>query len=112
MPKTRGRRPRFRRAPDDNSALQITPRDVSILRHLGEHRFLRSTHLCDLAGGSRQGILRRLAELFHRGYVERPRAQLDGSFRYPGSRPIVYFPAVQLTPARRSSAMREAAESG
>lgn len=42
-----------------------------------------------LLGGSRQTVLRRLQRLYHAGYLERPRAQLD-YFSQGGSRTIVY----------------------
>jgi hypothetical protein len=52
------------------------------------HRLLRSTHLIALAGGSPQKILRRLHLLYHHGYLDRPRMQLD--FYERGSEPMVY----------------------
>jgi len=42
-----------------------------------------------LVGGSRRHILRRLQLLYHRGYLERPRAQIDYYHR-GGSRAIGY----------------------
>jgi DNA-binding Lrp family transcriptional regulator len=53
------------------------------------HRFLRSSDIANLVGGSRQQILRRLQLLFHNGYLTRPRAQLD-YYTKGGSREIVY----------------------
>jgi hypothetical protein len=38
---------------------------------------LRSSHIVTLVGGSRQQILRRLKLLYHHGFLERPRSQLD-----------------------------------
>jgi hypothetical protein len=66
----------------------LTPRDLELLRAVHRHRFLRSTHLIALAGGSRQGVLRRLQILFHHDYLDRPIAQLDWYTR--GSQPLVY----------------------
>jgi hypothetical protein len=62
---------------------------VDIVRQLGRHRFLRSTHVAALVGRSLDRANDRLAKLFHAGYVDRPRAQLD---YYPnrGSGPMVY----------------------
>jgi hypothetical protein len=57
--------------------MRLTERDCEILRHVHQHRFLRSDHLTSLLPGSRQQILRRLQRLFHHGYVDRPRAQLS-----------------------------------
>ena len=82
------RLPRFRRASEPPPIL-LTERDREIIRQLARHRFLRSGHLAQLVGGSRQQLLRRLQLLFHRGYLERPRAQLD-YFHESGSQPIVY----------------------
>lgn len=82
------RRPRFRRA-DTPPAFRLTEDDVELVRLLARHRFLRSTHLAGLAGRSLDRTNDRLAKLFHAGYVDRPRAQLD---YYPnrGSGPMVY----------------------
>jgi hypothetical protein len=82
------RLPRFRRSPDA-PAFRLTPRDLEMLRLVQRHRFLRSSHLFNLMGGSRQQLLRRLQRLFHHGYLERPRAQLD-YFCRGGSQAIVY----------------------
>lgn len=59
-----------------------------ILQLLAQHRFLRSTHIATLVGRSQDRANDRLARLFHAGYVDRPRAQLD---HYPteGSVPMV-----------------------
>ncbi|QIG95549.1 replication-relaxation family protein [Bradyrhizobium sp. 6(2017)] len=60
-----------------------------ILRQLLRYRFLRSTHIAALVGRSLDRTNDRLCRLFHAGYVDRPRAQLD---YYPtaGSAPMVY----------------------
>jgi hypothetical protein len=81
------RRPRFRRA-SEPPAFRLTDDDVEIMRHLARHRFLRSTHIAVLVGRSLDRTNDRLSKLFHAGYVDRPRAQLDW---YPsGSAPLVY----------------------
>src|SRR6202049_4540057 len=82
------RRPRFRRAPEP-PAFRVTDDDVAIVRQLARHRFLRSTHIAALVGRSLDRPNDRLSRLFHAGYLDRPRAQLD---YYPtsGSAPIVY----------------------
>lgn len=84
----RVRRPRFHRAAEP-LAFRITEGDVEIVRLLARHRFLRSTHIAALVGRSLDRVNDRLLRLFHAGYVNRPRAQLD---RYPdsGSAPMVY----------------------
>jgi hypothetical protein len=82
------RRPRFRRAPAP-PAFRLTDDDIVIIRHLARYRFLRSTHIAALIGRSLDRTNDRLSRLFHAGYVDRPRAQLD---YYPtsGSAPIAY----------------------
>lgn len=82
------RLPRFRRVPEV-AAMQLTERDRDILRHVHRHRFLRSSHLAALIGGSTQHLLRRLRLLYHHGYLERPRAQIDYYHR-GGSRCLAY----------------------
>src|SRR2546423_10728692 len=84
----RTRRPRFRRA-SEPPAFRITDDDVVIVRLLARHRFLRSTHIAALVGRSVDRTNDRLLRLFHAGYIDRPRAQLD---YYPtaGSAPMVY----------------------
>jgi DNA-binding Lrp family transcriptional regulator len=82
------RLPRFRRA-SEPPAFRLTDDDVEIVRQLARHRFLRSTHIAILVGRSLDRTNDRLSRLFHAGYIDRPRAQLD---YYPtsGSAPLVY----------------------
>src|SRR5881397_3786899 len=90
------RLPRFERAPDIRP-MQLTERDHDIIRHAYRHRFLRSSHFVALTQGSPQQTLRRLQLLYHHGYLERPRAQID-YFRRGGSRPLVYGLSNKSTP--------------
>lgn len=83
------RLPRFKRVPEAAASFQFTPRDLELLRHVAEHRFIKSEWLIKLVGGSRQQILRRLNLLYHHGYLDRPRAQLD-YYHQGGSRSMVY----------------------
>lgn len=82
------RRPRFRRA-SESRAFRVTDDDITIIREIARHRFLRSTHIAALVGRSADRTNDRLCHLYHAGYIDRPRAQLD---YYPtaGSAPIVY----------------------
>src|SRR5207244_11298041 len=82
------RRPRFPR-PSAPPAFRLTDDDVVIVRQLARYRFLRSTHVAALIVRSLDRTNDRLCRLFHAGYLDRPRAQLD---YYPtaGSAPIVY----------------------
>jgi hypothetical protein len=89
MSTTNARRPRFARAADSISAMKMTQRDLEILRLVAEHRFVRSTHLISLLGGSRVNLLRRLQKLYHHGYLERPHCQID-YYHKGGTRPMVY----------------------
>ncbi len=82
------RLPRFKRVAEI-APIQLTERDRQIIRTVHRHRFLRSIHITALIGGSSAQLLRRLQLLFHHGYLERPRAQID-YFHRGGSQPIVY----------------------
>src|SRR5579872_5394658 len=82
------RLPRFKRAPKV-APMRLTERDREIVRLICRHRFLRSSHIIALIGDSSQQLLRRLQLLYHHGFLERPRAQIDYYHR-GGSRQIVY----------------------
>jgi DNA-binding Lrp family transcriptional regulator len=82
------RLPRFKRSLEI-PAFQLTDRDREILQHVHRHRFLRSDHLVALTTGSPQQMLRRLQRLYHHGYLERPRCQID-YYHKSGSRRIAY----------------------
>jgi hypothetical protein len=82
------RLPRFERA-HTVAPIQLTERDYDILRLVSRHRFLRSHQIIALIGGSAQNLSRRLQWLFHHGYLERPRAQLQ-YYEHSGSQTIAY----------------------
>src|ERR1035438_6307979 len=82
------RLPRFKRA-SAVPAIKLTERDREIIRLVERFRFVRSSHICSLIPGSPQQLLRRLQLLYHHGFLERPRAQLDYYHR-GGSRHMVY----------------------
>jgi hypothetical protein len=82
------RLPRFTRALAI-SPMEITHRDNHIIRCVARYRFLRSSQIAALLGGSVQQLLRRLKLLYHHGYLERPRCQLD-YYHKGGSHEIVY----------------------
>jgi DNA-binding Lrp family transcriptional regulator len=69
--------------------MQVTDRDREIIRRVLRHRFLRSWQIAALVGGSKQAVLRRLQLLYHHGYLERPRAQIE-YYQQGGSRALVY----------------------
>ena len=79
--------PRFERAAV--APMQLTERDRTIIRLVCRHRFLSSRQIIALVGGSQLQVLRRLKLLYHHGFLERPRAQLQ-YYDQPGTRPIVY----------------------
>src|SRR5580692_10838449 len=81
------RLPRFKRSMNI-AAFRLTERDREILKYVYHHRFLRSDHLCALLPGSPQQVLRRLQLLFHHGFLERPRCQID--YYQAGSHRIAY----------------------
>jgi DNA-binding Lrp family transcriptional regulator len=82
------RLPRFKRTPTV-APMRLTERDRRIIRFVHRHRFLRSSQIVDLIGASPQQLLRRLKLLYHHGYLERPRCQIDSYYR-PGSHHIIY----------------------
>jgi hypothetical protein len=75
------RRPRYRRA-SEPPAFRVTEDDVEIVRQVARRRLIRSTEIAALVGRSQDRTNDRLHKLFHGGYVDRPRAQLD---RFPTS---------------------------
>lgn len=82
------RLPRFKRVVRP-FPIQLTQRDQQIIQLVHRHRFLRSRQIVALVGGSSQHLLRRLQALFHHGYLERPRAQID-YYHEGGFRHVVY----------------------
>jgi DNA-binding Lrp family transcriptional regulator len=82
------RLPRFKRVLPA-AIMQLTERDRQIIRLIHRYRFLRSSQIVSVIGGSPQQLLRRLKLLYHHGFLERPRAQIDSYYR-PGSRRIIY----------------------
>lgn len=65
---------------------------MQVLAHLRQYRFLRSDHLTALVqpgGAGRIGLLKRLGRLFHAGFVDRPKVQLDYR-RFGGNPAMVY----------------------
>jgi len=82
------RLPRFTRIAKI-APFRLTERDHKIIRLTHRHRFLRSHQIIALIGGSAQNLSRRLQWLFHHGYLERPRAQLQ-YYERSGSQTIAY----------------------
>jgi hypothetical protein len=82
------RLPRFKRA-STVAPMRLTDRDRQIIQLVHRHRFLRSSQIVALLGGSPQQLLRRLKLLYHHGYFERPRCQID-YYHQTGSQCIIY----------------------
>ena len=82
------RLPRFERVAKV-APIKLTARDHKIIRLIHRHRFLRSHQIIALIGGSAQNLSRRLQWLFHHGWLERPRAQLQ-YYERTGSQTIAY----------------------
>jgi hypothetical protein len=88
LPAMPRRKRRFvREAPDP---FQLTERDITLIRLVAQHRFLRSTHLSDLCQAPHKKVCDRLTRLFHAGYLDRPRAQFEAFRDSGGSSAMVY----------------------
>jgi hypothetical protein len=82
------RLPRFKRDPAV-VPMHLTARDRRIIQLVHRHRFLSSSHIVALMGDASQPLLRRLQLLYHHGFLERPRCQID-YYHHGGSRHLVY----------------------
>jgi len=56
--------------------LQLTDRDLQILASVYDYRFLDTRQILALHGGEQRSLQLRLQQLFHAGYLDRPREQL------------------------------------
>ena len=74
-------RPRRKRS-DNPPPLQLTNRDLDILRAVARYRFLNSGHIRRLIPGSEKNLANRLKGLFEHAYLDRPQCQYD--FYRPG----------------------------
>jgi len=63
-------------------------RDYAVLEVLARFRFLTTTQLVELVGGSKQKLGVRLRQMFHHGFVGRPAVQMD--LWREGSSDLVY----------------------
>jgi hypothetical protein len=75
------RLPHFKRAPIV-SALQLAERDRHIIRLFHRHRFLRSSQIAALMGGSQQQFVRRLQLLYEQVVIGNS-ADLAHVLRHP-----------------------------
>ncbi len=70
--------------------LQMTGRDMEIIRLVARYRFLNSHHIRRLVPGSARNITNRLKALFEHGFLDRPQCQYDTYRMGGGSSPIAY----------------------
>lgn len=72
--------------------IELTERDIAVLRFLGSVRFATTEQIVRFAGGSAKNISARLNKLFVRQYVARPRVQgiLLQSFVDLGNANLIY----------------------
>jgi hypothetical protein len=95
------RRSRTRRA-STGKRIELSRRDLEIFRALTLYRYLSSTYLHAFAGGlSEKRFKERLGDLFHEGYIDRPKVQWE----QVNSR---YRPAIYEGKAATSEAIRQA----
>jgi Replication-relaxation len=81
------RRNRMRRT-STGRRIELSARDISIFQLLGRYRYLRSTFIHAFVGGDKTQLLKRLGNLFHESYLDRPRQQWEAvNARY---QPAVY----------------------
>jgi hypothetical protein len=81
---------------------QLTERDVELVRLVAEHRFLRSTHLSELVEAPHKKVCDRLTSLFHAGYLDRPRAQLEAFRENGGSAPLTQVVGAAKAPPHQA----------
>lgn len=83
----RPRRKRFVRQ-SRGKRLSLSPRDLAIFRLLDRYRYLRSSFIAAFfPEADRTGLIKRLGDLFHEGYLDRPVQQ----YRYANA---LYLPAI------------------
>lgn len=73
-------------------AFRLTPRDVAIIEHVSRYRFLTSTLIAELDGGSHAQVLRRLRNLWAAGFLDRPKHQHAylANWTDEGNKPLAY----------------------
>jgi Replication-relaxation len=82
------RRARFERA--ISTPIHLTDDDLCIIKTVARCRFLRSTHIVQLLSQrSPRKVIERLCALYHAGFLDRPRAQIN-YFASAASAPIIY----------------------
>lgn len=99
----RPRRLRMRRQ-SSGKRLCLSQRDVEIFRLLDRYRYLRSSFICAFfPKADRTGLIKRLGDLFHEGYLDRPEQQ----YQYANA---LYLPAVYELNQRSAAVLRDAGD--
>jgi hypothetical protein len=81
--------------------LEFTPRDIEIFKLLSRYRYLRSTYIHAFVGGASETRFKeRLGDLFHEGYLGRPKQQWE----FADAR---FLPAVHELGAGATRVLRE-----
>ena len=84
------RRPRFQRVALP-TGIQLVARDYEILEAVYRHRLISTKHLIALLPeSSPQTTTRRLQQLFHHRFLDRPRVQVGDLYLVRGSAPMAY----------------------
>ena len=60
---------------EESDPLKLQPRDITLLRDVGEFRFMNTPQILALHQGGERNLLRRLSSLFQHGYLDRPLKQ-------------------------------------
>lgn len=81
--------------------ISLSPRDIEIFGLLDRYRYLRSSFICAFfPDADRTGLVKRLGDLFHEGYLDRPVQQ----YQYANAR---YQPAVYELNDRSAAVLQE-----
>jgi hypothetical protein len=81
--------------------LRLSGRDIEVFKLLDGYRYLRSSFICAFfPNADRTGLLKRLGDLFHEGYLDRPTRQ----YQYANA---LYLPAVYSLNARSDALLRD-----
>lgn len=91
-------------------AIEITPRDIRIFQLLQRYRYLPSNFITTLVGSSHRYLIKRLGELYHSGYLNRPEQQWQAvNARY---KPAVYELDMKASIALRDLSLHSAHQVG
>jgi len=68
-------RKKFVRAKEETGLLRIESRDIALLQDLSSYRFLNTVQIAALYNRGTRNLQRRLHDLYHSGYIDRPPQQ-------------------------------------